>query len=273
MGKTKCAHQPRSFSLLLACLVALPSSRSLSAGSILFFFDSPGSSGQARGRRVTLQAQRGPTKHIKIVSPFEARYSELMKFASLFLTLTLLLLTACAHLPVSRENHYRAPADRQAQLAAISHWEIQGVFSLNQPGQAVVANYNWLQSKAGYELRIHSALNLYTVLIKGNAQQVQLWRGDTLIANAKRPEELMLQQLGWELPVSNLQYWVRSLPAPGPYKAHWDSWGRLSVLEQAGWKVAYQNYQSHQRSDFPTLIQLSRDNWHSKILIKRWEFL
>ena len=81
----------------------------------------------------------------------------------------------------------------------------------------------------------------------------------------------MQQQLGWRLPLSNLFYWMRGLPAPGNYQADFDRYGHLTLLSQMGWQVHYANYVSVGSVDLPQILELTQAELYVKIVIKRWK--
>src|SRR5690606_5148367 len=61
---------------------------------------------------------------------------------------------------------------------------------------------------------------------------------------AESAEDLLEQQIGWRLPVENLLWWVRGLPAPdSPSRLQLNPDSRLARLAQAGWTVEYSRYQ------------------------------
>ena len=195
-----------------------------------------------------------------------------MRFKLFFFVLLLFGLTACVHKPIEPAYRQVLPAVRQTQLTALTHWELKGSFSLHQQQQSVVANYDWRQVGSRYDLHIASPLNLFSVKIIGEPAKVSLWRSSRGAVEARDPETLMQQQLGWQLPLSKLLYWVRGLPAPGPYHAKYDKWGHLELLEQEGWVIHYSHYASYGANDLPGLLKLEDGNWSAKILIKRWDF-
>ena len=81
----------------------------------------------------------------------------------------------------------------------------------------------------------------------------------------------MQQQTGTRLPVKNLFYWVRGLPAPGPVQlTHRDSNGHLTELIQSGYKISYSNYTTVNQIDLPGKIQLQGHDVMIKLVIKRW---
>ncbi len=195
-----------------------------------------------------------------------------MKMRALLFILLSVALSACAPKHLSPPYHYVLPAVRQTQLSALSDWDIQGSFSLQQPGQSVVANYRWLQRGEHYDLQIRSSLNWVSVVIEGDAHQVSLQRSATQTVWARTPEALMQAELGWQLPISNLQYWIRGLPAPGPYEARYDAYGHLSELKQQGWIIQYEDYKVWKFGDMPSLLRFSNEAWKAKIRVKHWEF-
>ena len=195
-----------------------------------------------------------------------------MRIRIFSLMLVALVLSACA--PKKLGSNFRPilPVVRQTQLTAVNDWQLVGSFSLRQAQQSIVANYQWQQRDSRYDLHINSALNLFSIKIVGEPGQVNLWRSATNRVEASSPETLMQQELGWQLPLSKLQYWIRGLPAPGSYEAHYDQWGHIEVLEQDGWIIHYAHYVSYGSNDLPTLLRLEDGNWSAKILVKRWGF-
>ncbi len=195
-----------------------------------------------------------------------------MKSKLYFLILLATMLSACAHKPIEPTYRHVLPAVRQTQLTTLSHWQLSGSFSLRSAQQSVVANYEWLQQATQYDLHIRSPLNLFSIKIIGAPGRVSLWRSNKDLAEASNPEDLMQQQLGWQLPLSKLSFWVRGLPAPGVYSAQYDAWGHLLVLEQEGWVIHYSRYRTYGMNDLPGMLNLEDGTWTAKILIKRWGF-
>lgn len=183
-------------------------------------------------------------------------------------------LSGCATLTLPSETpvHFnKIPwTTRQAELMTIKNWDIAGAFSLREPKQTVIANYEWQQTNKNYVIQIHSSLNVYSVAITGDENNVVLWRSRTEHYSAPTPEILLQQQLGWQLPISNLYYWIRGLPAPGRYHTQLDAYGHISNLTQQGWKIEFQRYTTVNNIDVPEMLQLTRQNLAVKIVVKTW---
>jgi outer membrane lipoprotein LolB len=86
-------------------------------------------------------------------------------------------------------------------------------------------------------------------------------------------EALTRQALGWELPLTRLQYWVRGEPAPGeaPQSASRDGAGRLAGFIQAEWQVRIERYADGQYGGLPHRVELKRAGSESiRLVIDAW---
>ena len=100
---------------------------------------------------------------------------------------------------------------------------------------------------------------------------------DGKTTSASTPEELLIQQWRWHLPVSNLQYWIRGLPVPNmPSQKQFDAYQRLSQMQQDHWYIQYSNYtrlslNNNSSVDLPTRIAISSPDFKTKIVIYSWK--
>jgi len=167
-------------------------------------------------------------------------------------------------------NQHQGRDARLAQLAKIRSWKINGAFSIQYRDRNDIANYWWRQKGARYRIRMASSLNLYTATIHGKPGLVSFTR-DGRHYTATSPEQLMQQQLGWLLPVTNLVYWLKDMPAPhAKYQAHYDAYGRIVSLQQQGWTIQYPQFTAVDKKDLPQLLNLSRPGIKVRIVIKQW---
>lgn len=183
------------------------------------------------------------------------------------------MLTSCATLPanqVANNKNLNWPA-RQRQLKQITNWQASGAIAINTPEQGQTASMSWQQhNQQNYQIDLFGPLGAGRVTLIGKLNQV------TLLDNGKRyqavtPEALMQQVLGWHLPVANLYFWVRGLPAPQiKAKLKFDQYHHLITLQQQGWIVSYQRYTGVKRYDLPSLLTLKRNNLQVKLVISQW---
>lgn len=184
------------------------------------------------------------------------------------------LLAGCVSLrvPAPSKNYQVVSAQtRQQQLRRLNAWDIRGALSVQQGGQADIANYTWRQSGAKrFRISLSSSLNFYQIYLLGRPGRVTLWQTKKDSIVARSPERLLQKTLGWSLPISNLFYWIRGLALPGAKHARYDRYGHLTTLHQRGWFIQYGSYVKVDHLDLPQSIKLQRGKLKMKIVVKRW---
>ena len=164
-----------------------------------------------------------------------------------------------------------SPASRQAAAANIRSWNIRGAFSIIRNQKALLANYQWQQNGRYFTINIAGALNIAASVIQGRPGSVTLRQSATKVFHARSAEILMQQQLGWYVPVSYLQYWIRGIAAPGKYQARFDRYGHLLWLRQLGWTITFSKFQTIRGIDLPKMLRLNRKNLKVKLVVKQWQ--
>lgn len=170
-------------------------------------------------------------------------------------------------------NHYLSWNNRQAQLSAIQNWNAQGNLAINTDQKGVNASFNWQQQNANYTIALFGPLGSNRVTLTGGPTQVTLQTPNQTFTAAD-PESLMQQQLGWSIPVSNLYYWLRGIPAPGVKVVHesLDMNKHLSQLSQQGWHIIYLRYLSVNGVDLPNRLLLSNSRVQLRVVITKWAY-
>ena len=181
--------------------------------------------------------------------------------------LPLVLLAACASRPPAGPA---GPADAAA-LMALEHWQVSGKVGLRQNGTGNSARLDWQQSGAAYTISLNGPLGLGAIRIEGDADGVTVTNKEGT-HQAASPEALIERLSGWQIPVSELVYWVRGLPAPElPVLATEMAHGRLQRLSQAGWQIEYREYQWADGLLLPAKIVLERPQTRLTLLLKHWQ--
>jgi outer membrane lipoprotein LolB len=84
-------------------------------------------------------------------------------------------------------------------------------------------------------------------------------------------ETLTEQVLGFRLPLVGLADWVRgraaSKPAPEPTRERRDASGRLTELEQSGWRIRYLEY----ADALPSRLALTFPGLELRLAISEWK--
>lgn len=197
------------------------------------------------------------------------------KFIYLFSILTAIFLSGCAtqmEPPIDHPIYQKQPWKlRKVKLADSVNWTIQGAVSITCRDKTQMGSFTWKQVQNNYVINIYGPLNLGAIGIQGHPGSVTLYKPNGSFS-APNVETLMQKQLGWYLPVANMVYWIRGLPAPGTKgQESYDDFGHLARLQQQGWTIQYQAYQTLNGADLPRKIVMDNEQLHVKLVIKNWD--
>lgn len=189
--------------------------------------------------------------------------------------LSFCLLTACAppqQPSVELPTNKVIPLEkRKSETATISSWEIHGAMAAKNKSKGWSATMNWVQHGPGsYQIRLMGPLGGGAVVINKKGSTITFQDG-AKTATSSNADELLLKQTGIRLPVNNLYYWVRGLPAPGGVQAEQhDQYNHLIQLKQSGYTIDFAKYTSVKGIDLPSVIRLQGNGVMIKVIIKNW---
>jgi len=166
----------------------------------------------------------------------------------------------------------------QRTLQGVKLWQVQGKLGIRLPGDSGSLYFNWQQRPENFAIHLSGPLGQGASWIRGGApdsslQQVSLERGKQPPVYADNLEALMHSTLGWALPVDELYYWVRGIPAPDlPIEQiNHDEAGRLARLQQQGWTLRFERYKTINSWPLPGKIIAERDPLKLTFIIKNWK--
>ncbi|KTD23016.1 outer membrane lipoprotein LolB [Legionella londiniensis] len=186
----------------------------------------------------------------------------------------LCFLTACAPpQPASQapENITMPVEKREKQTATVSSWVVTGAMAAKNQKKSWTASVNWRQQGMNnYQIRLFGPLGGGTVIIEKHNGVVTYKDGPKTVTS-KNADELLQQETGIRLPVNNLYYWVRGIPAPGAIQsAKYDQYNHLTYLKQSGYTINYTRYTSVNNIDLPSKMELHGNGVTIKFVIKQW---
>lgn len=189
--------------------------------------------------------------------------SRLKKF---FLMICLLSLVGCATVsPVKMPPTY-SRAKQIKQFQAIKNWHLTGVLSIRTQNAGDSLHWSWQQNNKNYLILLSGPLGLGTIRVTGKPHVVLLERSDGKKFSAPSADQLLAEQTGWPLPIENLFYWIRTLPAPNAsYQTKLNTNQQIATLIQDDWVIQYQ-YANNKI--FPTQIILKNTGILIKIIVR-----
>jgi outer membrane lipoprotein LolB len=184
-----------------------------------------------------------------------------------FLLLILVWLSACATAPGPEHYHTIAWQERMRMLSHFQNWDINAAIAVRtHSGNGGSANVQWHQHNKDYTILLFGSLGVDLIKLSNQQGHILLETANGKKITAPTVEQLLMQQTGWQLPVSNLYYWIRGLPVPyQPARQQFDQYFHLTKLNQQGWTVTFLRYATVNHIDLPTKIVL--ENWRMKVKI------
>lgn len=152
--------------------------------------------------------------------------------------------------------------------SAINSWNLRGKIGVKTPEEASSGYLNWYQCDRQFEIRVNGPLGSGAAKLVGDAQQVTLYQSGEPPHSAATAEQLIETQLGWQLPISHLRYWIRGLPSPNE-RFHATAQG----FQQAGWSLAFPRQASVDGYTLPARAIASSASTRVTLVFQLWEII
>lgn len=157
-----------------------------------------------------------------------------------------------------------------ANIPAAEPFDILGRVLASNDGRAFSANFRWRHAAADNEIWLMSPVGQTLVHIAANTDGAILTTADQQEYRAMSVEGLTRQALGWSLPLAQLQHWIRGSTVPDSATAAVtrDARGRLSLLEQEGWRIRYVYPETD--GNLPRQLDLMQGGQRIRMVIDEW---
>ena len=198
-------------------------------------------------------------------------------FKLLLVFLFACVITSCTSMeakmaPISSQRIFEQDKIKP-QLLKLDSWKIKGVLGIIYNNKAESANYIYSQDGDKFSIKLYGPLGIGSIQIKGDPNKVTLENSKGQKIEAKDAKSLMIEQLGWYVPVDGLKYWVKAIAIPNiKYESKLNQNNLLEKLEQNGWEISYKNYEFvDSKYPLPSRIRMSKNSLIIKIVIKSWQ--
>lgn len=185
-----------------------------------------------------------------------------------------LVLAACAPIPVRKPGspaQLAAQAARERLLGAQGEWSLDGRFAASDGQHGGSGGLAWQQRGRQFRLTLRAPITGKTAQLSGGPE------GAVLSGVGKQPlagrdaSEVLNAEFGWDVPVSDLAWWVRGLRAPGrPAVLTFGTDGLPATLDQDGWHVEYRDWYVERTPPLPRKVYASRDPYTVRVMIEQW---
>lgn len=176
---------------------------------------------------------------------------------NVFLLIIFTLVSGCASFWVGRDVTATPPYHKPMYLE--ESYSISGRFSINSKHAHEYGNYTWVKQLNFEEMNFNTPLGQTVAKIRVESGIVTLTtKNQTYVGNDV--DDMLYDNIGFDLPVSYLHYWVQGLPLPNQPITQYLPDG----FEQMGWNVEYLEWTD---PNHPHLIKCTNMDLVIKLLI------
>ena len=190
------------------------------------------------------------------------------------LSLAALSLVACA-----RQVRTSIPSDaaklaqqtaRESMLAARVDWSLVGRLGVSDGHDSGSGSLEWKQQASMFRFSVHAPVTGKTWVLSGDDTHARLDGLRERPIEGDEAASLLRRELGWEVPVAELRYWVRAQRAPGTAIIEFRDDGLPALIIQAGWTVRYLDYDLAQAPPLPSKVFATRGDRKVRLAVREW---
>lgn len=191
------------------------------------------------------------------------------------LLIAALLMQACStapRVPGSDGARVALYESRAAELAEVSGWTLQGRLAIRNADDGGSGSLRWREGPDGSRMDFHGTLGRGAWRLDADGAGAELELADGSLYRAETVSELVRDQLGWDIPVDALAWWVLGLEAPGdPYSRRLGEDGTLEFLSQDGWDIEFGRYRDFGGVSLPLKLEARQADRTVKLAVRDWE--
>ncbi len=193
----------------------------------------------------------------------------------LLLAVALLAIAGCSQKrdPAQQDELQRLWLDRQQRAGAVESWNLHARAAITRRAEAYNVGIRWERDGQKSMLLLEAPFGQGVFRIdrpQGGWYRLRLPDGREFLNQT--PEALLQDVIGWSLPISGLEFWIRGLPHPDSgYSHRLDVGGRARSIRQDDWKIDYLDYFADAPPRLPRRMRLAHDELTLKLVIERWQ--
>ena len=176
-----------------------------------------------------------------------------------------LALAGCAAPPRAPEGGTRPDP------AILNQWSASGRMAVAAGNDGGSGSFDWAQDGTTSRLDLRGPLGAGAVRLVVTPQTLSLADGSGRVLDADVARADLQARLGADLPWDHLRYWLIGLPAPGVEATVRDQdaapW---RVIEQAGWRLAYDSFGVVGGLSLPTRLTAEREAVRVRVIVDAW---
>lgn len=190
----------------------------------------------------------------------------------LLVVLTAVLLAGCAAMPWNwggKRSLGRYPEQSAGQV--LTRFVLSGRLAIATGSESGSGRIDWEQDLDRYTIRLRAPVSGQSWRLRGDAAGAALEGLHPEPVLGRSAEDLLLSELGFDLPVAALRHWVQGLSADRSGRLQRDADGWPTALDEGGWHIEYRDWQTGFDPPLPGRIEARRGSARLRLAISRWQ--
>ena len=155
-----------------------------------------------------------------------------------------------------------------------TQWQLSGKFAVKTPADNGTSRINWQQTNEQYAINLYTLFGISILSIEGDDKAVRI---DGKRVYGRSPEQVVEHITGWQLPVSNLKYWLLG-QVDNAREVSYDDQGNFSrglLYDNAGhpWQLTLSKYKKVQGRMLPHKVSLQQPDVNLRLAISSWTII
>jgi outer membrane lipoprotein LolB len=165
-------------------------------------------------------------------------------------------------------------ASQQQLMAQYDAWDMHSRAIVKLEAEAYNIGIRWQRDPDSFMMLLEAPFGQGVFRIEsrpGEAYRLRLPDGQ--VFENLTAEALLEDVIGWSLPLSGLDYWIRGMPRPGSdYSHRVRADGRTRSIKQDQWEISYLDYFEPQENPrLPRKIELANEAITVRLIVERWQ--
>ncbi len=186
------------------------------------------------------------------------------------------LLLSCSNRQVlspDSEQAVLAYRKRAFGLHALIDWDLAGKLSIDDGQNGGSGRLHWQVRGAESQLDFRGALGRGAWRLNIASGVAVLKKADGTVIRSATVEKLLEKEVGWVIPLKDLQWWVLGVAPPGASDdlgLDLDEEGRVLQMHQHGWKISFDRYRLFGAFELPGRMHAVQGQNRVKLAVASW---
>ena len=194
-------------------------------------------------------------------------------YSLIYLSFAILIISGCAT-QTTRNSSTPSKQVYQESIQIIGRISIQ--YQENEQEQSLHGNFDWQQNGNDITIELSSPLGQTIANITQNNDGASITEAKKPPRTAKDIEQLLIETVGWTMPVNNLKSWLQGFDITETRQHSPIFSVDNNTITSHGWQIRYASWQDNETLTMPKRIDLNRNTQEMgelkiRIVIDEWK--